>query len=577
MPAEFTLGIDFGTSTTAVALREPGKPPIALPIGRDEVTTYMPSVVAFRQPGNQILLGEEAEQATGAAFVVRSIKRCLGCDGSACSKTGKSGLSGCNGTGSINIPGSNPMKPEQIAAMIVEEAVKRAVRAARNTIGLDLVAHEVALAQEVNLGCGAAFSLIQRQLLVEQVAHKLGFQTVNLRHIVEEPIAAGISYAKLAGVTSGRVLIYDFGGGTFDTAILDVDVQASRITILAADGVPWLGGDDIDQLVYAYFLTKIAEENGLTQDQLKTQLTAFDQQNLRRMATAAKESLSSQTEFEEALFSDSLGVILLDLSRSHLEKLVQENRQQGRNLLERSLDCVLSTYRAAQTFELARKGRLLDTSELMSRKLEDMVPDIDQVVLVGGVTRMPLVRQRLIDLFGQERVVSQDVVEPINAVAVGLAYPREFEQFSLLRPPYAVELVLYDQPKGPQEIIILHQAYDKMDYFSKLTYNVLPIYATPKQHVERSYKHARLRFRGEGIQPNEINLDHKIGQGDHFVCLDLGGRMQLNGIVTPEKMLCHVPLKHPLQEGIIQAQRERPAPASKRDPKKEIEDFFREN
>ena len=100
--AEFTLGIDFGTSTTGVALRQPGRPPVPLPIGRDGITTYMPSVVAFMQrPGGtaQTLVGEEADQAAGAAFIVRSVKRCLGCHGAACEASRRRSLGWCAGAG----------------------------------------------------------------------------------------------------------------------------------------------------------------------------------------------------------------------------------------------------------------------------------------------------------------------------------------------------------------------------------------------------------------------------------------------------------------------------------------------
>lgn len=569
--AEFRLGIDFGTSTTKIALRRPGEPPIPLPIGQDGTTTYMPSVVAFvRRPGGEVqtLVGEEAEQATGAAFVVRSVKRCLTCNGDLCDAERRHGLGWCTGTGLISVPGVGELRPERIAFLIVEEAVRRGVRAARESLGLDLLMNEVVLAP-VNFGCSSTFSLAQRHLLLRDVAHKIGFKAIDLRNLMEEPIAAGISYAKLAGVTGGKVLIYDFGGGTFDTAILDVDMEAGRITILAADGVPWLGGDDIDQIIYEHFLASIGREHALATKEVEERLGRLDQHELRRRCTEGKEALSDHLKFEDALFSEHFGMILLDLTRQQLEQKVLEKRFGAYNLIDRSLDCVLSTYRTAQTFELVRKGRLLDSGDISSIELENMADDIDRVVLVGGVTKMPLVRQRILDIFGEERVISQDVVEPINAVAVGAAYPRELDHFSLLYPPYSIQLVLSDEPDGRDRIVTLHQAYDKLEYFSAWPYNTLPICASPKHRIERGYRYARLRFVGDRIQADEIPLVSGAS-GDYYVSIDLAGRVQVNDVVVPGKELCRVPIRHPLQRKIIRAEEERRRQKEEEDRREEL-------
>lgn len=567
---EFRLGIDFGTSTTKIALRRPGEPPIPLPIGRDGTTTYMPSVVAFvHRPGGELqtLVGEGAEQAAGAAFVVRSVKRCLGCTGDSCDAERRRGPCWCTSTGLISVPGVGELRPEQIAFLIVEEAVKRGVRAAQGLLGLDLLMHEVVLAP-VNFGCSSTFSLVQRQLLLRDVAHKMGFQAIDLRNIIEEPIAAGIGYAKLAGVTGGKVLIYDFGGGTFDTAILDVDIEASRITILAADGVPWLGGDDIDQIIYEYFMGRIGEEHSLAAMDVEERL-GLERQDLRQQCIGCKEYLSDHSTFDTGvLFSEHFGVFPLDLTRQQLEQMVLEKRFGAYNLVDRSLDCVLSTYRTARTFELARKGRLLDSGDISSIGLEDMADDIDRVVLAGGVTKMPLVRQRIIGIFGEERVVSQDVVEPINAVAVGAAYPRELDHFSLLYPPYSIQLVLSDEPDGQDRIVTLHQAYDKLDYFSAWPYNTLPIYASRPYRIEHGYRYARLRFVGDGIQADEIPLVSGAS-GDYYASIDLAGRVQVNRVVVPGKELCRVPIRHPLQEEIIRAEEERRRQKEEEEKRKE--------
>ena len=100
-----SLGIDFGTSNTRVAVRLPGQAPIPLPIGEDGVTEYMPSVAAFpRNRERPILIGEEAQRASGTAFIARSVKRCLGCHGMACSAEPRRLTDWCNGKGAIRVP-----------------------------------------------------------------------------------------------------------------------------------------------------------------------------------------------------------------------------------------------------------------------------------------------------------------------------------------------------------------------------------------------------------------------------------------------------------------------------------------
>ena len=123
----------------------------------------------------------------------------------------------------------------------------------------------------MNLGCGANFNFDQRQLLIE-VAHQLGFRNVTIENIVEEPILAGFAFSRFSDEPEGNSLIYDFGGGTFDVAVIHVDKtdQGPRVTILTTAGEQWLGGDDIDTLVYDYFLKQLSENRAKIRILLKT-------------------------------------------------------------------------------------------------------------------------------------------------------------------------------------------------------------------------------------------------------------------------------------------------------------------
>lgn len=516
------------------------------------------------------MVGEEALLATGAGVVsIASVKRCLGCAGDRCAAAGRRPPDWCAGCGLIAVPGGQRRRPDEIASLIIAEAVNRAKQAAWESLGLGVLRDELAVVP-ANFGCSATFSLQQRQLL-RGVGSEIGFEALDLRNIVEEPIAAGISYAKLAGIQNGKVLIYDFGGGTFDTAILDVDVDAGRLTILAADGEPWLGGDDIDQLIYVAFLDAIAQERETSPNLVEDSLGATDRHALRLLCTRAKEHLSRAETFKDALLSEKMGTLLLDLTRERLEQLVLGNNVQQKNLIERSLDCVLSTYRTARTFELAKKGRLLDAEGIHSTALSDMAGDIRAVILVGGVTKMPLVRNRIVDLFGESPVVEERVVEPITAVAVGAAYPRELDQFNLLHPPYSIQVVLSDQPGGEDEIVTLHQAYDRLEYFPHWQTNTLPVYSSAAHKPKRKYGHARLRFVGDGIQVDDVPLSVTAsGTRPLYLTMDLAGRLEVNGMVSRNRHASRVPLTHPLQEDIIQAEDEAEQRAREADWEKEL-------
>ena len=277
---------------------------------------------------------------------------------------------------------------------------------------------------------------------------------------------------------------------------------------------------------------------------------------LQRLATQAKESLSNNPHFGDTLLSDAFGIVLLDLSRDELEALILNHKTDGRNMIERSLDCVLSTYRAAEVFDLRRKGRLIDPKDVYSIRLEDMARDIDRVILVGGVTRMPLVRERLTQLFDQKLLAELDVVDPINAVAVGAAYPVEAEHFNLLYPPYSIELALSEQEGVVDRVLVLHRAFDKLDYFSRWLSDSRCTYEGTKFVVDRDYQSARLRFSGNGIEDDGVPLGCR--DGDCFqVIVDLAGRVRLHCNGRPRASERRVPISHPVQEEIIEADENR--------------------
>jgi len=242
---EIRIGIDFGTTTTAVSIKIGDDLPVAIPIGRDGITPYIPSTIYF-QPGEQgdfasrVVVGEDVERFGDQLYVIRSVTRCLGCQEKDCDNenSGEPVLQFplCNGKGEIWINENEVILPSQAADFIIREALKRAIEKARELWGINLTKGNVSLLP-VNLGCSAKFNLQQREIILS-VAKDVGLKSVQIENIVEEPILAGFAFSRFAETPEGRVLIYDFGGGTFDVAVIDVDRVENdlRVSIVATSG-----------------------------------------------------------------------------------------------------------------------------------------------------------------------------------------------------------------------------------------------------------------------------------------------------------------------------------------------------
>ena len=396
---EIRIGIDFGTTTTAVSLKIGDELPVALPIGVDGVTRYLPSLVHIK-PGEgdlaaRVTVGEDVENFADQANSIRSIKRCLGCDGMNCLgvKVDNDNQHGrqfpwCNGDGSIITAGGETFQPHEIAAFIVKEALSRAIAIVRERLKFDLTIENVTFLP-LNLGCGANFNFNQRQLLID-VAHQLGFENVNIENVVEEPILAGFAFSRFADEPEGNSLIYDFGGGTFDVAVINVDKtdQGPRVTILTTAGEQWLGGDDIDTLVYDYFLQQLSEEQGEDPDTFEHGLSPADRSRLRVMAKSAKEYLSTEKSFTNTLVSEQSELLALEITRDVFEQLLAESQ-----LFEKSLDAARRACQLAYAFKNAQESDLIKAEEISKFSAQDMANFIDRLILVGGVTKIPYIQK----------------------------------------------------------------------------------------------------------------------------------------------------------------------------------------
>jgi molecular chaperone DnaK len=362
------VGIDLGTTNSLVAIWENGRPNIIRPEGDNG---YVPSCVFFPTNGPPIVGKEARERAMfEPERTIFSVKRFMGRGLADVAADLKSmpfpASSGPNGVVEFDVRGRK-LTPQEISALILEKCGEVAARASGGR----------ALAKAV-ITVPAYFDDAQRQA-TRDAARLAGIEVLR---IVNEPTAASLAYG-LDQKKQGNVAVYDLGGGTFDVSILAIEDGVFRV--LATNGDTHLGGDDFDRSLVAVALTELSH----SVDPRKLDDPAF-LQALRLAAEKCKIELSSYPEAEMHIqIPDSNVQWRRRFTREEFEAL-------SRPLIERTLD---SCRRA-----------------LSDSKLDASM--IDEVVLVGGVTRMPAVRAAVEKFFGR---VPHTQLNPDEVVALGAA------------------------------------------------------------------------------------------------------------------------------------------------------------
>jgi len=365
------IGIDLGTTNSVVSVMEGGQPIV---IANEEGGRTTPSVVAFTDDGERLVGAIAKRQAvTNPTRTVYSIKRFMGRRLSEVpneiSRVPYKIVEGKDGTVAVDIDGTTYAPPE-ISAMILGKLKS----AAEAHLGQTVTAAVITVP--------AYFNDAQRQATKD--AGKIA--GLEVKRIINEPTAAALAYG-LDKKEDEKIAVFDFGGGTFDISILEVGENV--VEVKATNGDTHLGGDDLDQRVIDYLVDEFKKDQGLD---LRNDPMAV--QRLREAAEKAKIELSTAQTTDINLpyiTADATGPkhLTLKLSRAKFEQLIDD-------LVDRSLEpCRLA---------LADSG--LSAS------------DIDEIVLVGGTTRVPLVQQRVEALFGKE--VNQ-TVNPDEVVAIGAA------------------------------------------------------------------------------------------------------------------------------------------------------------
>ncbi len=365
------IGIDLGTTNSVVAVMEGGNPVV---IPNEEGARTTPSVVAFTKD-NERLVGQIAKRQaiTNPENTIFSIKRFMGRKFSEVQQEMKlvpyKVVSGPNGDARVEIKGKLYSPPE-ISAMILQKLKK----AAEDYLGEKIT--------DAVITVPAYFNDSQRQATKEagQIAG------LNVRRIINEPTAAALAYG-LDRKKDEKIAVFDFGGGTFDISILEVGEGV--VEVKSTNGDTHLGGDNIDQRIMEWLIEEFKKDQGIDLSNDRMAL-----QRLKEAAEKAKIELSTMMETEINLpfiTADSSGPkhLNIKLSRSKLEQMIED-------ILQR-------------TIEPCKKA-------LEDAKLSPS--DIDEVVLVGGSTRIPRVQQLVKEFFGKEPCKG---VNPDEVVAVGAA------------------------------------------------------------------------------------------------------------------------------------------------------------
>ena len=366
------LGIDLGTTNSAMAVLEGGKPTIIVNAEGDRTT---PSVVGFRADGDRIVGKAAKNQAvTNPTSTVFSIKRFMGRRydevGSEIKTVPYKVKSGTGSRAVVEISGED-YTPEQISAMILSKMKADAEKYLGETV------------TDAVITVPAYFNDAQRQATKD--AGKIA--GLNVKRIVNEPTAAALAYGLDKKGIDQKVLVFDLGGGTFDVSLLDL--ADGVVEVLATNGDNHLGGDDWDQKVIDWLADKFQSENGID---LRKDPMAL--QRLKEAAENAKKELSSAQQAQINLpfiTADATGPKHLDytLTRAEFERIT-------RDLLER---CKAPVTKALRDANLS-------------------ISQVNEVILVGGSSRMPAVQELVKQMTGKQPNMS---VNPDEVVADGAA------------------------------------------------------------------------------------------------------------------------------------------------------------
>lgn len=365
------IGIDLGTTNSCVAVMEGGETKV---ISNSEGNRTTPSVVAIKNGERMVGIVAKNQSTTNPENTIYSAKRFIGRQYDECktdiARVGFKCEKGRSGEVEIMLDGKQ-LRPQEIAAMVLQKLKADAEKYLGETV------------TEAVITVPAYFNDSQRQATKD--AGEIAGLTV--KRIINEPTAAALAYGVDKRGADKKIAIYDFGGGTFDVSILELGEGVFQVK--STNGDTQLGGDDMDKAVMDWIISEVKKSLGID--------IATDKMALQRIKEAAEKSRIELSTVHETtvslpyLTSDASGPKHFEtkLSRSKLEDLVGE-------LIEKTV---------------APCRKAMEDSKIFAS-------DIDEILLVGGVTRMPAVQAKVKEIFGKEPNQS---INPDEAVALGAA------------------------------------------------------------------------------------------------------------------------------------------------------------
>lgn len=453
------IGIDLGTTNSVVSIMEGKEPKVLVNEEGDRVT---PSVVAWDDEG-QVLVGQVAKRQsiTNPEGTIFSAKRYMGRRFEEAAEDIKRAPYKCvrrdNGDVGFEVSGKVLSPPE-----VSSHVLRKLKKAAENHLGAEVT--------EAVITVPAYFNDAQRQA-TKDAGRIAG---LDVKRIVNEPTAAALAYG-LDKKSDQLIAVYDFGGGTFDVSILEVGDNV--VQVVSTNGDTRLGGDDVDDVLIDHLVAEFKKDQGIDVSGDKMVL-----QRLKDAAEKAKIELSSKLETTvnlPFLTADAAGP-------KHLN--VKITRAKFESMIEPLI---------ARTLEPCKKA-LADANKTAS--------DVDEVVLVGGSTRIPLVNQKVTDFFGKEphRGVNPDEVVAIGAAVQAGVLSGDVKDMVLLD---VTPLSLGVETQGGQMTVMIPRNTTipnrKEETFSTADDNQTKVEILVLQGERAEARHNRVlgRFHLEGIMP----------------------------------------------------------------------------
>lgn len=414
-----TFGLDFGTSTTLFTERTAESPS---PISIGDIEAWMPSDAWFDPDSNAFVVGERAEERLPASLLIRSVKTQV--------------TEGADRLTVRSDEAALELDPMDVISAILTETSRRVAATSPQALG----------SHALHVGCPAMWTGAQRRRLMDAAAGS-GFN-VNLDQMLDEPVAAGISWAWERNNREGRwpegqILVLDFGGGTLDAAVLLIENNGEEVTVLSAEALG-AAGDKVDDAIFGH-LEEMLEEQGTDLHSMPDRASA--EVLLRRTARELKHLLSDEGGGPERTVRPPGGDLpVITYSRSSLEEAMQPSLRN----IDRLVEWVL---RAAQL-----RKRTAPDEEARTVQLSKLTSEIDHVVLVGGMSREPSIHRHLTASFPHADVAT--VANPQEAVGAGLALSSAFDGLNLHRPAFNVKAAMLDGKPTSEEL--LYEAFSPL-------------------------------------------------------------------------------------------------------------------